>query len=212
MPHKQSKQMDTTIPVCMTPGDTRQAVVSKRVGFTVLFFETDAYILRGETAIGELLENSPERLELVGIQTIKFVAEYRGRGPAKLCELSFRPEGQDVQKAYFGMVSGAQFERKDIFKAAIMPLPGSILYQKPLPQPKPRTPKQLESAKKRKAESKLKRQAKAVASSLVMEERALGREIMLAETAVEKAEQRLEEAKDRVKTAKAASEAFMARR
>ena len=200
--------MDTAIPVCMTPEDTRQALVSKRVGFTVLFFETDAYILRGETAIGALLENSPERLALVGIQTIKFVDAYRGRGPATLCELSFRPEGQDVQKAYFGMVSGAQFERKDIFKASIMPLPGSILYQKPLPPQKPRTPKQLDSAKKRKAESKLKQQAKALASCLLAEERALDREIMLAENAVEKAQQRLEDAKERVKTAKAAAEAF----
>jgi len=200
--------MAATIRVCLESETKKPAVVIIREDMLTLFVDANAYIMRDTPALATVIKENPSSLELVAIRKIKFVEAYRSYGPATLCELSFLANGSDIEKALFGMVPERQFKAGDCFTACITPLPGSIFYQKPLPPPKPRTPKQLESAKKRKAESKLKMQAKALASCLLVEERALDREILLAENAVEKAQQKLADAKDRVTTAKAAAEAF----
>lgn len=116
-----------------------------------------------------MLRDNPESLELIDVRKIKFLDEYCGHGPATLCELSFLANGCDIQKAYFGMVISAQFAKGDTFIAMITQLPGTICFYMPPPPLQPRTPKQLESAKIRMAESKVKRHTKAVAASLVME-------------------------------------------
>ena len=198
--------MDTLIPVHITPNDDRQAVVSRRNDFVTLFFEENAYILRGDAPVCQMLKENPAALTLCHIKNMEVVSNFRYQTIATLCELSFvAHDDAQTHKAYFGMITETQFRQGLTFTAATMPLPGTLFYQ---PPPRPSKPRQIKNAEARRAAMIDKQKAKAALNEAQKEQRAVEREEMLAAAAYEKAKIRLEEAAKRLADAKIAVKAW----
>ena len=205
--------MKSTLKVCLVTSIgtfNMEAEVLKTDKFLILLLGDKVYKMRDQSPVGEVLKENPSSLSLTDITTIKEFDGNRTYGPSSLCELSFLGEG-GIQKAYFGRISKAQFDAGDTFRALKGPLPGTIPFVLGPQAVKPYTPKQLESARIRRAENIARRQAKDVLACMVAEQQALLREANASAKALARAQEVLEAARVRASKAKAAAEAYFAR-
>jgi len=192
-------------------GEPMEAEVVKIDKLIEIHLAERVYMMREAAVVDAILREKPASLLLVAIKRLKEIPRKSQRGPAALCELSFKLESGEIHKGLFSSVAKAQFEAKDTFRALNIPLPGSVLFLMAPQATKPKTAKQLEAAEKRREKLKLQRASRDVAACILAEKQEVAREAKASAKALARLETLYEAAKLRAAKAKAAAEALLAR-
>ena len=192
-------------------GGPMQAEVVKTDKSIEIHLAERVYMLRDAPSVVAILREKPASLLLVAIKMLKEIPRKSQRGPAALCELSFKLESGEIHKGFFSRVSQAQFDARDTFRALNIPLPGSVLFLMAPQSTKPKTPKQLEAAERRRERLRTQRAARDVIACLVAEKQEVTREAKASAKALARLETLYEAAKLRAAKAKTAAEALLAR-
>jgi hypothetical protein len=200
-----------TMNVQFATGSAMEAEVVKTDKSIEIHLAERVYMLRDAPSVVALLREKPASLLLVAIKMIKELPKKSQRGPAALCELSFKLESGEIHKGVFSRVSQAQFDARDTFRALNIPLPGSVLFLMAPQATKPKTPKQLAAAEARREKLRTQRAARDVVACLVAEKQEVAREAKASAKALARLEALYEAAKLRAARAKTAADALLAR-